>query len=256
MFLTLVNEKIVAALFLFVLALFTGFLPSRFSKSHSHLLHKGDSFARGVFLSAALLHMLPTAEAKLRMALPNAEYPFCTLIVVCAFMFLFTVENSIVFFIKRRPLIRFKVEYTTPYLLSLLIMIHAAIEGAAIGINSTLASAAVIFFAVTAHKGSESFALAANLQKNNLPASLVKKIVLIFSLMTPIGILFATGINQFFMDHSGQLTEAIFDAFAAGTFLYLGTVHSLAEPESLDCHQELFAMGLGAILMAVVAIWV
>ena len=55
--------KIIAAIITFFIALGFGLLPLHFSERHKHLLSIGDAFAGGVFLSAALLHMLPNAEA-------------------------------------------------------------------------------------------------------------------------------------------------------------------------------------------------
>ena len=78
----------------------------------------------------------------------------------------------------------------------------------------------------------------------------------IFSLMTPIGIVLGaaatTALNNY------PLLEPIFSSLAAGTFLYLGTLHGLENAtlvkQCCDLKRFYFVI-LGFAIMAVVAIW-
>lgn len=83
-----------------------------------------------------------------------------------------------------------------PIFLVSLLGIHSLVEGGAIGANTNIFEALTIFFAVFAHKGSESFALAANLQRLGLATKNIRQIIAIFSLVTPIGIFIASYITS------------------------------------------------------------
>src|SRR5207244_584609 len=74
------------------------------------------------------------------------------------------------------------------YMLALILIVHSLIEGIVLGINSTIATASVIFIAIIAHKGSESFALAVVLNRSHLSLAKIINLIIVFSLMTPLGI--------------------------------------------------------------------
>jgi solute carrier family 39 (zinc transporter), member 1/2/3 len=251
---TLFASKIIAAIIVFFLALLSGLFPIRFFDNHKqHLLSIGDAFAGGVFLSAALIHMIPNAEANFRVSLPNSNYPLALLLITVFFILLFLLEHGALLFSKRHLGNRGN---PTPYLLTILIMIHAILEGAAIGINTSLVSFSIIFFAVLAHKGSETFALSINLRRYKIACKSSAFIIGLVSLMTPLGIFITTEIGVFLQNSSGQLVTAILNSLAAATFLYLGTVHVIAEPDHIVCRCGILALLAGMALMAIVAIWV
>ena len=112
-------------------------------------------------------------------------------------------------------------------MLAVILIIHSLIEGAVLGINTTLATAAVIFIAIIAHKGSESFALAVILNRNQIILKRIIIIVGLFSLMTPLGILFGASLASGLPLNEEHLLTAGFNAFAAGTFLYMSTLHHI-----------------------------
>jgi len=68
-------------------------------------------------------------------------------------------------------------------MLAVILVIHSLIEGAALGVNATFSTASVIFVAIIAHKGSESFALAVILNRSQLSLKAVMITILIFALM-------------------------------------------------------------------------
>lgn len=253
MSMTLISVKIIAAIITFLLGLSFGLLPMRLTCSRKHLLSIGDAFAGGVFLSAALLHMLPNAEAGFRASMPSATYPLAMLVIAITFILLFVLENSALLFTKKHF---FNGVTTAPILMAFLIMIHAMIEGAALGINTDLASFFIILCAVIAHKSSEGFALSVNLHRYEIGFSKIVIIIFLFSLMTPLGIFIATQISNILQNDSGKFAVAILNSLAAGTFLYLGTVHIIAEPDHIICRCGLLSLLAGMTVMAVVAIWV
>ena len=78
----------------------------------------------------------------------------------------------------------------------------------------------------------------------------------IFCISTPIGILFGTYLTQLISPNS--LLEPIFNSIAAGTFIYLGTLHGLSRSFMVKkcCNLKNFSfVVLGFTIMAVVAIW-
>lgn len=247
---SLTITKLIFAVAIFVIGFSSGLLPFKLIKQQARLLSLGDAFASGVFLSAGLIHMLPDATNGFHTILGQNSYPIAALICALVFVLLLLIERRALSFCKERMQ-----RCATPYILALVLSIHSVIAGAALGMNASIAGALIIFLAIIAHKGSAGFALATNLHRYNLSASTITKVILIFALATPLGILVASGAETILHANSGYLAEAIFNACAAGTFLYLGTVHTMIEPKALERYPEAIALVLGVAIMAVVAIW-
>lgn len=249
----IVSFKIIAALSILILTIVAGLLPLRLAKNYKHLLHFGDAFASGVFLSAALLHLLPEAEQGFSHVLGSINYPAAQLICIVTFIVLLLMERGVLIYGHcHEP----NGNITTPFLLTLVLTIHSFVEGAAIGISSSFAGAFIIYLAIIAHKGSESFALSTNLHRYNLTLRNITRIILIFSLMTPLGVFAASLTKYCLQTNSGELLEATFNAIATGTFLYLGTAHIIEGVKSFERIGELVSLIFGITLMALVAIWV
>lgn len=248
----LIIFKVIAAASIFLLTLTAGLLPLKIAKDKTHLLGLGDAFASGIFLSAALLHLLPEADQVFHDVFGNnCHYPFAQLICITVFVLLLVMERSVITYGKYHFSDN---RSTAPFLLVLLLSIHSLVEGAAIGTNINLVETSMIFFAVIAHKGSESFALAANLHRYSLSEKNIRKIMTIFSFITPLGIFIASLIMYALQTSSGNILGAIFNAITAGTFLYLGTEHMVEKTKSFDNPSEILALILGITLMALVAI--
>jgi hypothetical protein len=75
-------------------------------------------------------------------------------------------------------------------------------------------------------------------------------------MMTPLGILITSYVGTLIQNTSTQYVTAILNSLAAGTFLYLGAVHIIGEPEHIACRCGIIALTAGMTLMAAVAIWV
>lgn len=244
--------KVIYALGLFLLTLIAGFIPLKIAKHNAFFLRLCDAFASGIFLSTALLHLIPDAIAKFSESF-NHRYP--TVLLICLITFILMLITERVVFIYG------KVHFSdnkimSAALLVLLLVIHSLVEGATIGINHNFLEVTTIFFAVLAHKGSESLALATNLQYFKIISKNIHRIIIIYALMTPIGIFVASSFSSLSTTNSNTLLGAIFNAIAAGTFLYLGTEHLIKEQRSFEKISEVFALVLGITLMALVAIWV
>lgn len=187
---------------------------------HHPLLELGDAFASGIFLGAALFHMLPDAIHGFASTLKETPYPVAEFLCACGFLVLLFLERIA----QCIPQIK-NARHAMPYMVALILIIHSLIEGGVLGIDATMATACVIFVAIIAHKSSESFALAVILNRSQMALKNIIVIVVIFSLMTPMGILLGTKIASLLPYQSSQAWTAGFNAFAAGTFLYMSTLH-------------------------------
>ena len=252
---SLIFYKTLAALLILITSLIAVAYPIklRASAKHHPFLELADAFASGIFLGAALFHMLPDAVKEFRLYLGENPYPLAELCCATGFLILLFLERLS----QHAPLVK-KSVHAVPYMIAVILIIHSLIEGAVLGINTTFATAAVIFVAIIAHKSSESFALAVILNRSQLTLTRIIVIVSLFSIMTPLGIIFGTTLTEFLQFKIVGLITAGFNAFAAGTFLYMSTLHHLNhhhrlnEAESL---REFFFLLIGLTIMALLALW-
>jgi zinc transporter ZupT len=146
-----------------------------------------------------------------------------------------------------------------PYILTIMLVIHELIEGTALGINTAFAQAFMLFIAIIAHKGSASFALCVTLMRHKVALKNILAIVLFFSLVTPLGIFLGATLNSLTYLSSGQLLEAIFNAFATGSFFYMATLHHVQfhkrAAEESHGMLEFFFLVIGLVLMGLIAVW-
>ena len=98
------------------------------------------------------------------------------------------------------------------------------------------------------------------LLKKKLQEKNVRTVVLIFSGITPLGILLGDHSGLLFNDTTKSLLSAYFNAVAAGTFFYIGFTHEKHElPTPRDSHIQYIHVlstlsGIG--LMAILALWI
>lgn len=251
---TLIIYKSIAALIIFIVSMVIAIylLKKQRTSKHSESFELGEALASGIFLGTAFFHMLPDAISLFDNLYGNLTYPVAEIICVSGFL--------ILLFLERLSLIKsgFQTQNTIPYLLSIILIIHAVTEGAALGIGNTFSEAMMLFIAIVAHKGSESFALCITLLKHELPFKRILLIVIFFSLMTPLGISLGIAINQFTQAREGMLAAAIFNAFAAGTFLYISTLHHIHfHQHARDTRGmvEFMSLVAGVSIMALIAFW-
>ncbi len=250
---TLIYYKAIAAILIFLVA-FTAaiaLLKRKHAPRHAESIELGEALASGIFLGAAFFHMLPDAIRLFSHLYGTLNYPVPEVICVAGFLLLL--------FLERLSLGNASIQSTSiPYILALILIIHAVTEGAALGIGSTLAETVMLFIAILVHKGSESFALCIILLRHKLPFNRIFMIIILFSLMTPAGILFGAVINQLTFARNGELIAAIFNAFAAGTFLYISTLHHIHFHQHTKDKQgilEFTSLMTGASVMGIIALW-
>ena len=139
----------------------------------------------------------------------------------------------------------------------IMLSIHGFLAGAALGITSSISLAVIVFIAILAHKWAESFALALQLTKAPFRFLFALSLFIIFALMTPLGIFTGSYIVES-LEHL-HFIEPTFLALAAGTFLYLGSLHGLEKSVLISecCNLNVFFYVIaGFSLMALIGLWV
>lgn len=255
---TLIDYKIIAALLIFIISITTAIYPLKRKTAHKHSHDEslgtgealGEALASGIFLGAAFFHMLPEAIRSFAEIYGNTiAYPVPEVICMLGFLLMLFLERLSLFYQSVRA------SHSIPYILALILIIHALVEGTALGIGAT-SEAIMIFIAILAHKGSESFALCVTMLRHHLPFKRILFIVIFFSLMTPIGIFLGTAMT---IEGKSEVTGALFNAFAAGTFLYISTLHHIhfhKHHKETQGMLEFLCLALGLATMGLIALWV
>lgn len=242
--------KVVSIIVIFVMTILAGAIPFKkhFKSVDGYDFPAGEALACGVFLGAGLIHMLGNSSHEFNQL--GYQYPFAFLLAGSCFLFLLLLEHigtELNHHHTQAPAIA--------VLAVIMLSIHAFLAGAALGLSQNLAALAVMLVAILAHKWAESFSLSVQINKTRLSLKPGLLMFGIFSLMTPIGILL--GAQSMSMGSSHPLLEPIFSALAAGTFLYIGTLHGLTRAAMIQCCnlKNFSFLVAGFILMAVVAVW-
>ena len=239
----LLTFKIFAAVIIFLIALISGLWPFLKKTAKDLDFPFGESFAAGIFLGAGLLHMLPDAAREFFHA--GYHYPIAYLMAAGGFLLLLFLEH-----------LNHAIKTHIALLTLLMLSIHSLLEGAAVGLSQDFLTSFMIFIAIIAHKGAASFALSINLNRSSLPRVLTWTGFAFFALMTPLGIFAGDWVTT--ATQVNALLTPTFTALAAGTFLYIGTLHGLDRAILIRhcCNiKEFLIMLVGFSLMAIVALW-
>lgn len=210
---------------------------------------RGEAVAAGVFLGAGLVHMLGDAAGDFSAAGANYPWPF----LLC---------GSVVLVLLLLEHLGSAAGGTSgggaslALIATAMLSIHSFLAGAALGTSGTGVVAVVIFLAIMAHKWAASFALAVTLARSPLARPARFGAFVVFVAFLPLGV--ASGAIAARWDAADPLIAPTLKALAAGTFLYLGTLHGLANGTLVArcCDLEEFsAVVFGFALMAILAIW-
>ena len=117
----------------------------------------------------------------------------------------------------------------TPYILLIALSIHGSIEGIALGVMNTLKECSILFTAILLHKWAEAFALGISFYKSGTEKNIFIKMILIFTLFGPLGII----IGMIFSD-AGSLIKGIMLGISGGTFIYVAASEIIVEEFSLS----------------------
>ncbi len=127
--------------------------------------------------------------------------------------------------------------------------VHALTAGVALAAVQNQADiAGVMLLAILAHKGFESFSLAAVFSMTGAPRGKVLAMVIAFSLVTPLGLLAGSQLSGLF----GADGISILTSLAAGTFLYVCLCELLPE---IFHHREDGPWKIGLLFLGIAAMW-
>ncbi|KTD08499.1 ZIP family metal transporter [Legionella jamestowniensis] len=245
--------KIVFALILFVVILLAGWYPfKKRIQGEGHIdFPIGETLATGVFLGAALLHMLP--ESSLLFHEMGYHYPFAFIITGAVFLIFLWFEH-----LGKELYHHHDASHPAFAILAWsMLSIHSIMLGTALGFNHSNSMVIMLFLAIITHKWAESFAIAVQLNKSSLTRTQSLAFFLSFCLMTPLGIFIGWYFGHGVETHS--LFDPILISASAGTFLYLGTLHGLERCVMVErcCNLRDFSFVIiGFLLMASVAAYV
>lgn len=243
---------------IFAMAITCGALPlllGQRSKKQSFLFY-GESFAGGVLLGAGFMHLLAESLSQFARDGGDVDYVWVMGLTAATIFVLRFIEDGVSGFFDSR--------YTEnlpwmAYLLVLLLSVHSVIAGAALGFSHQLIDAFVVGGAILAHKGSAAFAMVVKMQRHKIPRQRMVRLLILFSFMTPLGMMLAGSINHWLASDFGSLTEAQFNAVAAGTFIYIATQYTC---EKLPCEHKfthilhLLTFAVGLFLTGAIARWI
>jgi len=126
--------------------------------------------------------------------------------------------------------------------------IHSILEMTAVGISETFSEMVLLSLSMALHQPAESISLLAAFLKSGMTRKRIKKCLIVFSTMGPIGMMLGMMIHQF----SIPLLNSVLHALVAGTFLYVSATEII--PEEWD-HGErkwkkfgAFLSGIGMVL--------
>ena len=218
----LLEIKLVAALAILVVGIVGGMIPLLAARHDAsrRFLSLGNALAGGIFLGAGFIHLLPEAGEALEGVV---DYPLAPLLAAVGVVALLLIDR--VLFESshakgsdenagsRQPIY--------PLVLLVVLSIHSVIAGIALGIEAELAASVLVMIAILSHKGSAAFALIVSVQAAGADRRRLLRVLTIFVVMTPLGILFGTAASEVFEGDTALLVEGTFNALAAGTFIYV-----------------------------------
>ncbi len=217
---SLLTIKGVAALAILLVAFLGGVIPFLAARRRHgrRFLSLGNSLAGGIFLGAGFIHLLPEAGEVLEEV---AEYPVAPLLAATGVGMLLLLDRVVFEHLapteqagKRRAPIY-------PLILLVVLSIHSVIAGVALGLESAIATSVIVMVGILCHKGSAAFALMASAASAGADRRRLWRILSIFALMTPGGIVLGTVASGLLAGPTAELLEGVFNALAAGTFIYV-----------------------------------
>ncbi len=233
-----------------------------------------ESVATGVFLGAALIHLIPDAISSFHDQKPNINYPVIMLIVGAVFILFLLIEHSFAYYNHKKYHTTLNINNqeidiedekkltlskTNTLILAcsttLALTLHSFFAGAGLGLANTRGLAVIMLIAILSHKTVAALALTIELYKTKSKTWVKIFLFLIFALATPLGLILGYTVK---INFDNQIITPILIAFSGGTFLFLGTLHGLSKSVlgSKCCKVWNFLWVIvGFSIMALVAIW-
>ncbi len=221
----LLGLKLVAFLVIFVAGMAGGLLPLWLgSKSYlDRVKTLGLGFTSGIFLGAGLLHMLPEAQDHFA-ELGSNVHVLGLLFVSLGFLLVLFLEKVLLTVDEDNAVASAGVSV---YILIFVLSVHSVITGTSMGLSSSLQQVMLLILIISLHKLVAAFAVGTSFISAEFSRKRHLALITFFSVMAPLGIIFG-GLATSQFDKSQTLkAEALFDALAAGTFIYIATIDNM-----------------------------
>ncbi|XP_023657021.1 zinc transporter ZIP1 isoform X2 [Paramormyrops kingsleyae] len=205
-------------------------------------------FAGGVFLATCLLDLVPDYLVEINNAFSNLgitlQFPLPEFILAMGF-FLVLVMEQIVLVLRdksggftgereepdriRHPSgegVHLHVDFNShsairSFILVFSLSLHSVFEGLAVGLQQDKQQILEICLALLLHKSVISFSLALKLTQGQLRQAAVAGCLLLFSVMSPLGIGLGIALTETQSTPQHQLARSTLEGLAAGTFIYI-----------------------------------
>lgn len=233
----LITIKIISFVSILGIALIGGSIPFWWAKwtESERFFSLGNAFAGGLFLGVGFMHLLPEGIEQLS---HFSDFPLGTAVATAGFALLLLIdrvlfpENDLGEVVKESG-----TQTIYPYVLLCMLSIHSIVAGIALGLEQHIAGAITLLVGILFHKGPAAFALMLSARTASVSQSRQRSFLALFCLMTPIGILLGTSSGTLFIsqDDLYLLLQGIFNAFAAGTFIYIAVIDII--DKELTMHQ-------------------
>ncbi len=242
----------IAVTLIFITGLIGGLIPTRIPETESgkRLLTLGNALAGGIFFGAALFHLWPDSLefiADSSLATP-ITFPF--LLAAAGFLLVLFLEKVLLTSEDVGAMSANRNAFY-PYVLTLVLSIHSIIAGTALGLEGDTPDGVALLIAILAHKAFAGIALGISLSRAGFSYRNHISIVVLFALSTPMGVVIGNFLSSILENDMTLIVEGIFDAVAAGTFLYVALMDIISETfeEAGDRWVKFIMVILGLILM-------
>uniref|UniRef100_A0A3Q3B8G5 Solute carrier family 39 member 1 n=1 Tax=Kryptolebias marmoratus TaxID=37003 RepID=A0A3Q3B8G5_KRYMA len=242
-FVPVLDVKLGALVVLLIATLLFGFAPLCIVRGAGHVRRRWLSliscFAGGVFLATCLLDLLPDYLQ----GISGLNFPLPEFIVAMGFFLVLVLEQIVLDFKDRSSSQqeeghhhhrRGSVESEghlhadldsqsalRAFILVFSLSLHSVFEGLAVGLLEEDEEILEICLALLIHKSIISFSLSFQLSQNRLRRSVVSGCVLLFAVMSPLGIALGVGLTETKTSPRHQLACSSLEGLATGTFIYI-----------------------------------
>jgi len=236
-----ITKLLLYTLGIFAISIFGAILPL-FKQWSEQQLHRFIAFGAGVFLGAIFLHLLPDTMAE-------ASGTLASVMVLTGFLIILVVERIILGSHTVKCGDDCDHGHEIVGVIAMIgLSVHSVTAGFGLGVGMTEpALGLIIFVAIFAHKATASFSLATIFKLANYSRKKNLVLILLFSVMTPLGAL----ISLPFIESLRDVSLAIPTGITTGTFLYVVTIDLL--PEAFHNNENRFTrfawLMAGIILM-------
>jgi zinc transporter ZupT len=244
---------------IFLTTLLSGLLMIRANHRLQSLqwLYYLDRIGGGLLLGLALFYFFPEGAQHLAQYFAVPIWLITAILLVwLIILFIINVPQKQNTSIARTTLFgKVLPQYTVSILLALVLCTHAFTEGIVIGIGLSIIGITGFIMAIFCHKASEAFVLVYYSGQNKIQYPLQVLSLIIFALMTPLGISLSDSMGNIF-ENSGGLWSGFFDLFAGFLFAYLSyscRCRFLKDKINKKWGISLFAAGFA--LMGLMGVW-